>query len=479
MNRRNRIPARARREWARRKVHRPPYEQTIFWLFLLGIAWVPAWYGSNILLAWGINAVLFPGLAGLYELSLLVRRRPHPVGLRHLAIPAGLFVVVVLWIAFQMMTWAPASLVNPIWGMTAAALGRGVAGSISVDRDLTSLALLRLVTAASVFWLALQLGRDGLRARRLLGAIACIGCLYAGYGFVVLKTGQLPWLDIPPAAGTVTSTFVNHNAFATFAGICAVVACGFMLAHYRGERVGGSGNVRHRIASFIEASGPRGAVAVAAFFVLLTAVLLTGSRGGAMSTGLALIVLGLLTRDREVRSRRPWGTIVFALALAVATGLAFGDLIGGKLEDAGITDTNRLAVFALTVRSICDNPLPGFGYGTFADVFPMYRDRSLSVDGIWRQAHNTYLELFQGLGVLFGAMLIASVVLLVVHCFGGARRRLGNGLVPQVAASAGCLVGGHALVDFSLQVQAVALTFAALLGAGVAQSPSSRVDLGD
>ena len=35
-----------------------------------------------------------------------------------------------------------------------------MAGSISVDRDLTSIALLRLLTAASTFWLALQLSRD-------------------------------------------------------------------------------------------------------------------------------------------------------------------------------------------------------------------------------------------------------------------------------------------------------------------------------
>jgi hypothetical protein len=37
----------------------------------------------------------------------------------------------------------------------------------------------------------------------------------------------------------------------------------------------------------------------------------------------------------------------------------------------------------------------------------------------------------------------------------------------------------HALADFSLQIQAVALTFAGILGAGVAQSESSRVALHD
>ena len=48
------------------------------------------------------------------------------------------------------------------------------------------------------------------------------------------------------------------------------------------------------------------------------------------------------------------------------------------------------------------------------------------------------------------------------------RRR--DATAPTVAASAALLVGVHAMVDFSLQIEAVTLTFMALLGAGVAQS---------
>jgi hypothetical protein len=45
-----------------------------------------------------------------------------------------------------------------------------------------------------------------------------------------------------------------------------------------------------------------------------------------------------------------------------------------------------------------------------------------------------------------------------------------------VATSATVIVALHSFVDFSMQIQAVALTWTALLGAGVAQSWSSRVD---
>ena len=94
-------------------------------------------------------------------------------------------------------------------------------------------------------------------------------------------------------------------------------------------------------------------------------------------------------------------------------------------------------------------------------------------------AHNTYLEVFQGLGLLFGSMLVASIGLLVLRCVKGAMTRRENEMIPCVAVGIAFLVGAHSLVDFSLQIQAVAVTFMALLGAGVAQSESSRLMLAD
>src|SRR5262249_22031209 len=110
---------------------------------------------------------------------------------------------------------------------------------------------------------------------------------------------------------------------------------------------------------------------------------------------------------------------------------------------------------------------------------PMFRDQSVNTTVKWGQAHNTYLEVFQGLGLLFGSMLVASVGLLVWRCMKGAMTRQENEMIPCVAASAAFLLGVHALVDFSLQIQAVAITFMALLGAGIAQSESSRLQLED
>ena len=458
-------------------------ERVLLWAFIAGLAWCPFLFGSNVLLAWGINAVLFPGLVAISELSLLIRGKRHSVAMKQIKAPATLFAAVVLWILIQNATWTPDWMHHPIWQMTADELDRPIDGSISVNRDLTTLALLRLITAASAFWIAIQLCRDTSRANLLLWSIAAISCIYAAYGLVAfaLMPGRVLWMGTPfPRTGFITSTFINPNSFATYAGIGLLVLCGLILRLYRNEFTAMGGSIRFRIATFIEVTGKKGVVLFAGAFVIFVALLLSQSRGGTLSTALGLFILGALTlktRKRGlVEQRGP--IIIFGTLLVAVVFLAFGDLVAGRITE-GFRNDSRMAVYTIAMRSILESPLLGYGYGTFADIFAMFRDQSVSTYGQWNMAHNTYLEVFQGLGLLFGSMLVASIVLLALRCVKGAMTRRGNEMIPCIAASVAFLVGGHSLVDFSLQIQAVGVTFMALLGAGVAQSQSSHVMLGD
>jgi O-antigen ligase len=461
-------------------------EPALLWAFVAGLAWCPFWFGGSVLLAWGINAVLFPGLVAIYELSLLIRREHHPVAIRQIKLPAGLFVAVVLWILIQNATWTPDWMHHPIWQMTADALGRPVEGSISVDRELTGLALLRLLTAASVFWLAVQLCRDAARANFLLQSIAAIICVYAIYGLVAawLTPGRVLWFknsytQIWPH-GVVTSTFVNPDSFSAYAGTGFVLFCGLILRFYRDEVAAVGGSIRFRIAAFIEATGQKGLVLFAGAGVTLIALLLTASRGGIASTCFGLCVLGALTLRRSKRPFAQSMIIIVVGALVVGTiFLMFGDVVLGKISQVGFSDRGRIGLYGIAMRSILAAPWLGYGYGTFVDIFPMFRDQSVSTYGQWTAAHDTYLEVFQGLGLIFGSMLVAAVAVLVWRCLKGAATRKTNETLPCVAAAVAFLLGAHALVDFTLQLQAIAITFMALLGAGVAQAESSRLTLAD
>jgi O-antigen ligase len=90
------------------------------------------------------------------------------------------------------------------------------------------------------------------------------------------------------------------------------------------------------------------------------------------------------------------------------------------------------------------------------------------------RAHNDWLEMIFELGWPGALLWFSALTALVLRCFLGVFRRERDRLYPLVGCCAGLLVGLHSFVDFSLQIPAVAATFAALLGIGVAQSYSSQ-----
>ena len=444
----------------------------VFWSFVAGLAWAPFWFGSNVLPAWGINAIAFPGLVLIFEAALLAGGARHPVAWRTVALPVVCLGAVILFVLVQNAVWTPHLVHHPIWDMTSSALGHPVAGAITVNRDLTIQALIRLVTAASVFWLALQLCRDRLNANRLMTAIAAIAAAYSAYGLIA-RVAE------PVTGGFVTSTFYNRNHFATYAGMGLIVAFGLLLRLYR-DVPEKNAPWRMRAAALLETTGNAGALRIGIVAIVGAALMLTGSRGGIMAFLAGVVVLAILTFRRRRRTGGESFAAIGLFGLLVASVfVVFGDTLLGKVERVGFADESRLAVYRLTLDSIAAAPILGHGYGTFADVFPMFRDRSVDVTGWWTAAHNTYLEVFQGLGLVFGSLLIVAVALPAFRCVTGAATRKAGATIPAIAAGVTCLIALNALVDFSLQIQAVTLTFMAILGAGVAQSTSSRTDLRD
>jgi hypothetical protein len=452
-------------------------ETFVFFGLLVGLAWAPFWLGGNRMTAWGIDALLFPALTIIFEVWLMGSGRAHPIAVQQIVGPAALFLLSALWVYLQTQPIA-GSLAHPIWGMASEVLGRQLDGSVSVNRGATLIALTRMLTAAAVFWLSLQLSRSAKRADFLLKSIGLIVAAYSAYGLVLtaLFGGDIPFFEAPEAGGAVVrSTFVNRNSFATYAGLGLIVTTGLTLRLLRRETPESGGIARYRLATFLETTGRRGWFLLGSGLIIIAALLGTVSRGGVLATALGLFVLAILAFSRQQRNQSERiEAMLFVTAALIAGFMFLGDLIVGRIAVSGLEDQSRTAVYTIAVRSILDAPALGFGDGTFADVFPMYRDQSLDLSPVWDKAHNTYLEVWQGLGLAFGTALIIAVAWFVALCFIGAIKRRQNSTPSTIAAAAAILVAAHAVVDFSLQMQAITLTFSALLGAGVAQSISSR-----
>src|SRR5262249_35252463 len=146
-----------------------------------------------------------------------------------------------------------------------------------------------------------------------------------------LTPGRILWIENPYSRGFVTSTFINPTSFVAYAGIGLIAICGLTLRLYRHEFTSVAGSIQFRIATFIEVTGQKGAALLGSGLVVLVALLLSGSRGGIISTALGLFVLAAVSlrpRRRQFAEQRE--VIIIFGALLVATAfLFFGDLVVG------------------------------------------------------------------------------------------------------------------------------------------------------
>jgi O-antigen ligase len=122
------------------------------------------------------------------------------------------------------------------------------------------------------------------------------------------------------------------------------------------------------------------------------------------------------------------------------------------------------------IDAIKDNPWFGTGFGTFEQVFPVYRDPECGLSGLWDRAHNVFLEGSLGLGLPFAVVVLFGLVYLLSIFLIGYRTRQRFQIVPVAGMGILLLVVLHSMVDFSIQIPGVAAYVAAALGAAVSIS---------
>jgi O-antigen ligase len=117
-------------------------------------------------------------------------------------------------------------------------------------------------------------------------------------------------------------------------------------------------------------------------------------------------------------------------------------------------------------QAIRDNAILGAGFGTFQDVFPVYRDSACAgVRGVWERAHNVFLEGWLGLGAPFLVALAIGYAVLIGVFVHGARKRRRLRFAPIIGLAALVLATLHSIVDFSLQIPGFMVYFAAATAA--------------
>lgn len=453
----------------------------VFVAFTLFIAWLPLVFGSNYLWAWGVNAVALGALLAVYEAGRLALGLRAPVAFGRIGWLFAGFALLLGWIALQVVTWVPQDWVNAYWSLASDILAtvpgaEPVRGSISIAPDAGVVGLVRLLSTAAAFYLAVQLLRDRLRAEYFLIALVGMSVVYALFGIcqMVFFPATGLWQSKTAYPDDLTSTFINRNNYATYAGMGLIAAFGLVIDLYRRVEKRRNMPFRYHALAMLEVSLRRGVWLVLCIFIIAVALLLTHSRGGVGSSLLGLFSLILCV---ALFTRRPTLALSVGapvLIVIVAALLVYGD---GLMERvAAGTEGQRREVMAWAFQGAQDAWSTGFGYESFSRIIPVYREAGHDIHLTWDKAHNTYIELLSDIG--FPAAILATV--LVLGFYGLlVRNLLGRERSPMfvlIGLGVSVQVFVHALLDFSLQIQAVTITFWVLLGGALAQSWSSRVD---
>jgi hypothetical protein len=409
-----------------------------------------------------ISQGLIIAAAAVLVATVALRIRPGEAGfLTTLIRPVAIVAVVpVLWITIQVLPLNIFGVVHPIWQSAGTALGRPIAGSISIDPGDTLIALARYLSTAAIAFAAAAVAIDRHRARWILfvltaaTTLSALTLLAAGRGELIFLSGD----------GELA---LNHAATD-----CAALGVILALATALDTFERGSAGADHRgsavwlwltfAACFI-------AYAICCLALILNA---TSEAYFAVGCGLAVLAAAFVIRQFYLG---PWGIsaiISVALVVAIAAIVSRSDSQSMGLM-LGFAARAPAPMLALTQRILTETNWAGTGAGTFAAVLPVYRDIDELGTGTIPPTAVAAISVEMGWPFLWTA-LIAAIVFVIVLLRGAARR--GRDSIYSIAG-AGCIVAITLLAfgDAGLFSTPVSVLMAVIVGVAIAQSKSRPI----
>ncbi|SCM77997.1 conserved membrane hypothetical protein [uncultured Pleomorphomonas sp.] len=413
----------------------------------------------------GIRAFFFMFYAvvvavmGLFYALGLYRGQVRPrLPLSAFAIPVILFGLVLVWLLVTLLPLGIAA--APEWAALSPLVD--VAGRISIGPGATFDMLVRYLTYALFFVLALQVSVEKQRARTLFRLVYWGIAAHALLALASLTFFGDVLLFLPKEAyvGDATGVFVNRNSFATFAAFGAVMGTALIFGDDENDVA------RSRLSRILIQLGFN----VAPLALIGLALAFSHSRMGMFVAALGAGVVALVAVFRSTGVRRIIAGLLIVVGLV--TGAVLANTGGILFERMATIDRDadvRLAVYEQTLDLIAARPMTGFGGGTYEDAFRAVKADPIGPDVTFDAAHNLYLELAAELGIPAAIAVVLSVLLLAGTAAVAAVRRE-NWMIPAAAAAAVLAGAVHSLVDFSLQIPAIVLMMLLILALGFAQS---------
>jgi O-antigen ligase len=255
--------------------------------------------------------------------------------------------------------------------------------------------------------------------------------------------GEIYWIPALQVHGDPFGPYVDRDHFAGFVEL--TVPTGLALMAFRGVR--------------------RELLVLATLLTLvpISAIVLSGSRGGIIGFALELATLAALARSQgALQGQRVAAAALVALValiLVAWVGASFAVQKFSAVRPGDLLLSRRVSMLRGAAHIFLDHPIIGCGLGTLVSVYPRYEtayDKRI-VDHV----HDDYFETLAETGILgglFGLSFLWSLFRQGQRNFAAEQGHFSKGLhAGAIAAVGGLLL--HSFVDFNLQIPANAMLF--------------------
>lgn len=435
-------------------------------LLLLCLALVPLPLAATRPLAEAGLGIFVALLMVLWAFSL-DRQTSREIPLKRLWVPLIASGLVTLWLLIQFVP-LPLALANPVWQDAARLISMPLPqATLSLDPGATEVSLMRLLMLVGIFGVTLQAARQHAFALQILNVLVISSVAYALYGLISYLNGNADLLGYEKWAyvDSLTGTHVNRNSFAAYCGMGLIASATLLLRFLKHQTHEGklrAGDVLRRMKA-------KQWGLVLAIMTLASALLLTDSRGGALTTFCGLLALLAGTYVTQIIPRKLTVILLMAgLMMGGATYILFGQGLDERMTIVILEREDRPNIWRVTNKMIADYPITGIGSGAYETAYYIYRDDSLGRH--FAHAHSAYLEWAAELGL--PVLLIWLVVpgWVALQLMRGIKDRQQGVLYPLSALAILVQAASHSLFDFAFQINANAIILTMVLAMGVAQS---------
>jgi O-antigen ligase len=448
----------------------------VFFALIFFVALIPLPFGANVPWVWSLSFLYTIILILLFSAKELLEEKPlSQFAASRLTLPAIFCGMVIIWAWLQNTTDFLGIAANPIWILSETFLGKELSRSITIDSFETSEAVIKIITSIFIFFLSACYSLDEKKAKTFSNSFVIFTSLYSAYGLIVFLGGfySIIWFEKIYYKNDLTSTFINRNNFATYAGLGLIVSF-LMFAQIMQKYAILGHSFRQVIIRIMARDTHRFGIAVIGMLLNASALLLTHSRAGALSTLAGLVVAVFCLRFSKLMPEKftSWIAIFAVIGVILIFSLSGEDIV--QRFDLFDRDLNwRTSLYMQVWEGIKTAPLTGYGFGTFKEGIRLFSVPNTAW-ATWSFAHNTYLELAFTIGILGAAVLLIGIGIIIFHIMRGVKNRRRCQIYPIMGLAVATLIGMHSLFDFSVQIPAVGWSFSFLLGVAWAQSWSSQ-----